>query len=355
MIPNKEIVFQLRKKHLLVFDEPNQVRLEIVKGCNLNCSFCGVTKDTIQFMTIETLNNILNGLTNKVKRIEFALHGEPSLHPKLNLFVEKVKKVFPHVQLYMITNGEIYKKIGFENILSIFKSGINFLQIDLYNETSYNWFQENLIKFSKKLTTENIVISNYEIENSLPHSYKSGTVKVLLWGDRRMAFNAPKNITKNPHNWGGNLPLKQWSKLFLDKLKDFPIVKRCAEPYKYMTILYNGDVLICCHDGAKTTILGNCNEQSTIEIWQGEKFQQLRLLLRNGLRKNLLPCFLCNTKSLRVGLYPYWGKEYFYEECLDTISEISVINIKEPLYFNLIEYHEKIKLLPKHILNILRR
>jgi radical SAM protein with 4Fe4S-binding SPASM domain len=57
---------------------------------------------------------------------------------------------------------------------------------------------------------------------------------------------------------------------------DFPVRRghlACPEPWRSAVILGNGDVAACCVPGM---VMGNLNEESLEEIWNGSKYQRLR-------------------------------------------------------------------------------
>ena len=50
----------------------------------------------------------------------------------------------------------------------------------------------------------------------------------------------------------------------------------CDFPWEKMTVSWDGDLVPCCFDYNKRYALGNINEQSLLEIWNGEKMHALR-------------------------------------------------------------------------------
>ncbi len=69
----------------------------------------------------------------------------------------------------------------------------------------------------------------------------------------------------------------------------------CFLPFFQMNILFNGDVILCCNDWGRKSILGNVNKQSLINIWNGEKANQFR---KNILRKKYEVIEACNGCSM---------------------------------------------------------
>lgn len=77
--------------------------------------------------------------------------------------------------------------------------------------------------------------------------------------------------------------------------------KCCFLPFFQMNVLFNGDVMLCCNDWGRNSILGNVNEQSLMDIWNGPKANQIR---RNILRKEyetIKACKGCSVPELFEG------------------------------------------------------
>jgi len=350
---DKEHVAELRKHNLLVFTEPNQVRIEFVRGCNLNCSFCGRSQASTGRITKETLLNIVDNLTEKTKRISISLQGEPTLHKNVGEYIGIIREKMPKAQILIITNTEVYKSKNIFEFIDLFDKGLNYAQTDFYSKAQRDFFIGELERNKRILEIKGIQVYDYYKDNVNAFSYKGYKHKTIILTDESDIFNCDGNVTRRMHNWGGNLKLSQWEKYTGSKLQDFPLRKVCKEPYKYMTIGYDGIVDICCSNGAKCIDLGNVNEEHVLDIWQGEKFQKVRALLAEGYREDLISCVLCSQRSFRVGLYPYWGKEYFYGDCIHTVEKIQKLHPKEPLYNNLIEFSKIGKLKP-HISKLIK-
>ena len=344
---DKGLVEKLKKQNLTVFEDIYLVKFELVAGCNLKCDFCGISTSEHGHMTPETFTNAVKGLPGTTKRVDFIMHGEPTLNKHIYEFANIIRIKFPKCQLTLLTNMEGFKKKGFDAFLELYRSGINMIQADLYNEETFLWAQKELASNKQEVDNLGIRVLDYYKDNINPFSFK-GNKRFLICVPDYQLRNAGDVCTRDFHTFGGNIPHEKWESYSDLSLSDFPMDKVCTEPLKYLPITYNGDVTICCRDGAKTMHMGNVNETPANDIWQGREFQMVRLLLKNGYRKYLLPCVLCNFRSFRIGLNPYWGKEYTMTEIEETLPKIQRLNKKEPLYQNLLKL-EQIVELPSNI------
>jgi radical SAM protein with 4Fe4S-binding SPASM domain len=80
--------------------------------------------------------------------------------------------------------------------------------------------------------------------------------------------------------------------------------KRCARPFREMSIRWDGNVAICCMDWRGYFKCGNISQKGGVEaVWNGKYFRAARRYLYYGMR-TFTPCKGCDTRSYRVGLLP---------------------------------------------------
>jgi hypothetical protein len=72
----------------------------------------------------------------------------------------------------------------------------------------------------------------------------------------------------------------------------------CKRLFTQAYILYNGDMVLCCADWERTTILGNMKEKSIEEVWNGEKAISIRKKFLSRDTKGLL-CHSCLRQPRR--------------------------------------------------------
>ena len=84
-------------------DPPNSIQIELAEGCNLACSFCGIqsirengadgpdnthgkASAPYKYLSIERAKSICARIKEAGwnPRLEFAMHGEPTMHPFFN-------------------------------------------------------------------------------------------------------------------------------------------------------------------------------------------------------------------------------------------------------------------------------
>lgn len=331
---DKELVQKLQKQNLTVFEEVYQLRLEIVRGCNLDCWHCGRSRLKTEFMSAEIMDKILNEITSRCKRVEFAGQGEATLHPHLADFVRATRERLPKAQISTYTNSMTLRKVGLAYLAGLFEAGMNIIHVDLYHESQKDWFYQELKSFEDTLRSIEVQVLDFYSSDEDAWRFK-GPVRQLIIAEEWEGFNVAGKSTRDPHNFAGNLELKHWEPLIGMGIEQFPLQRVCTEPLKYMTIGSNGDVYACCTDGAKALVVGNVCFENLQDIWQGDKLQCIRMILKMGHRKYLAPCSLCNCRSYRIGLYPYWGRVYESVEALELVAQAHRLDQREPLFHNL--------------------
>ena len=72
----------------------------------------------------------------------------------------------------------------------------------------------------------------------------------------------------------------------------------CPYPFYALAINANCDVSICCNDWAHRTVVGNIMQERLIDIWNGERLRNFRLMHLKGMRCNNPACVDCSCLEL---------------------------------------------------------
>jgi radical SAM protein with 4Fe4S-binding SPASM domain len=350
MFHDKEIVRQLKERKLLVFEDVHHIKFEAYHGCNLNCDFCGISRETRGAMGKETFLNAIEGLNpEKFKIAFFSGSGEPTLNPNLKFFISTLRERFPRLQINVISNMVMFQKKGFDKVVELFEAGLSQLQADLYTKEAIQWFQDSLNSFTPQLKSLGVTVCDCYKTEVGAYSYKGGKSKRIVYVTDDTNLNTQNSATRRMHNFGGNLEEEKWP----IPMSSFPLKRSCSEPFKYVYLFYDGDVTHCCRNGGRSLVLGNVNETLLTEIWQSKDAQIVRWLCKNGKRELLIPCLLCNYRSFRDGLYPYWGGDFTMKDVEQTLDRVHRIEEGGELLRNIKKF-EKNFLLPEHIANFIK-
>ena len=69
----------------------------------------------------------------------------------------------------------------------------------------------------------------------------------------------------------------------------------CTSPFQQINVTSDGLVTACCLDSEQRMILGDANEESLLDIFNGPKFSDFRKAHFRGQRKRMAACETCNA------------------------------------------------------------
>lgn len=280
-------------------DPPFALKVELTESCNLRCSFCSLNairgkEHNYKFMEQKTIINLFKQVTELGwnPRVEIDMHGEPSMHPDYIRMIAKARKYAPNLQITLTSNGGgLLKPPGIiANIQALFDAGLNVLALDDYEGIRICTKVRDALHIDP---LNGVDVYEYPAnKEGNPHMRrpKSARVITLIQDISKATTGTHSNLT----NQGGTAfpPDKSMHG------------KRCAKPFRELSVRWDGSVAICCDDWRGVYKCGNINEISLGDIWNGPEFRSARRALYHGRRDLLSPCKGCNVRSYRPGLLP---------------------------------------------------
>lgn len=290
-------------------DPPFAVQLEPVEGCSLACSFCALQsirdngadamlgvhgKNSVPYRFADP--NLIERIAQQIARlkwnprIEFAMHGEPTMHPDLPRLVHRVRKWLPKAYLMLTTNGSGITTM--DKVRALFDAGLDTLAFDNYQHAS--WREKTAKALNDYAHEYDIDLYDYPMEAAgNPHQrFKSKRITIIE--DISSNTQGTHQIT----NQGGNSGEAQ------------RMQKRCAKPFRELSIRWDGNVALCCDDWRGEYKIGNVNDMPLDALWQHKRFVVARVALYNERRDVLPVCSRCNVRTYRNGLLPdKFGKQ----------------------------------------------
>lgn len=287
-------------------DAPFAVQIELAEGCNLRCPFCGLNgirgkENNFKFMTPETLKSLITQIVKADwnPRLEFAMHGEPTMHPDYHKMIYIARTTAPKLQIMLTSNGGgLLKKPGAsQNIVDLFESGLNVLALDDYDG----------IKIVDK------IINSLSVDTAF-------VAYTEVYGDIQI-YDYPKEAKGNPHM------RRKLREKVITVIKDISIAqkgthstlnnhagaaapkndkqagKRCAKPFRELSVRWDGSVAICCNDWRGVYKCGNVVKDGLLNVWHGAAMTAARNKLYHG-QRDFGACDGCDAKSYRAGLLP---------------------------------------------------
>tara|TARA_R110000824_G_scaffold50752_7_gene141534 strand:- start:7586 stop:8596 length:1011 start_codon:yes stop_codon:yes gene_type:complete len=293
-------------------EPPNAIQIEPTEGCNLACSFCGIAgirdnkangpdgkhgkkSSPFKFMDVITARELARQIASAgwTSRIEFAMHGEPTMNQEIENIIKIFREALPNNSIMMTSNGGglLKGKGPVTNIKKLMKVGLNVLLLDHYEHSNFVDIIEEKLNEDKENTSSFDVLYYPLNSKANPHQRrKPHQHHVVITKD---ITEASKGNHASLNNHCGNaFPPNESAK-----------EKRCAKPFREMSIRWDGNVAICCNDWRGTYKCGNILEKDINVVWNNKFFKAARRKLYHR-QRDFGPCRGCDATSYRVGLLP---------------------------------------------------
>lgn len=311
-------------------EQPFCIQIELTEGCNLRCAFCGLQgiraegEKNFKFMEPETLRRLLRGVADAgwTPRLEFAMHGEPTMHPDYVGMIAQTRALAPRLQIMMTSNGGgILRKPGpVANIRALFDAGLNILALDNYKgvgivpKIADAWLHPDV-------DHEDIEFYQYPAEpEGNPHQRHSRKTKFISVVADIEEARKGTHATLTNHAGCGLPPLEE------------PLMKQCAKPFREIGIRWDGSMAGCCNMWRGEYKVGNVNDTPIEELWQGNSMGALREMMFAGRRDLVKPCDVCDYTTYRNGLLPdNSGKAKMHKPDEQTAADVKAALRGRPL------------------------
>lgn len=278
-------------------EKPLHVDIELSDACNLKCPFCTHGIDSpknVGFMDQVLAKKIIKECADAgVYSIKLNWRGETSINPFLDEAV-KYAKDLGILEVQITTNGFPKDKMMY---IKCIENGVDRLifSIDGFSKETFETARAGG-KYEKIL--ENIQqVLDYKKEHSLTKPFI------------RLQF---VRTNLNRHE------VDDFINFWQDKVDDVRISdvmnrgqgnqmsvgeqvttgrKRCPQPFQRLTIGRNGKVVPCCADWDQKYIVGDCNEESLLDIWNGKRMGKMRKIQNDVQLDKIEVCQGCFVKE----------------------------------------------------------
>jgi radical SAM protein with 4Fe4S-binding SPASM domain len=285
---------------------PVSVGIELTNYCNLKCRECLSGSEKMLrgrgFMDLTLFDKIIKELRPYVFNLNLYFQGEPMLHPGFFSFLKRAEGIYTTVS----TNGHFLSE---ENAERLVTSGLNKLIISLdgMDQSTYSSYRVNgnldLVlqgianvaeakrKNSSKLKLAIQFLINRNNEHQIQevrHYARAMKAKLRLKSMQIIDEKAFEEWLPSECQYsryeikGGYYNIK-------NRMPD-----RCARLWFNPVITWDGKVLPCCFDKDAHHIMGDLNEDSFRDIWNGPRYRLFRKAVFSD-RKIIEICTNCTT------------------------------------------------------------
>ncbi|MCP5048262.1 MAG: radical SAM protein [bacterium] len=134
-------------QHPIHQDVLPRIFLEPTVACNLNCfeAVCNLengilkTRKRIKF-PMEEFKAVIDQVGDKLTRLDFFNYGDPFVHPKAPEMIQYIKEKYPHIYVYISTNGLLLTDDKIKKVVASGMDEITF-SVDGPNQETYEKYR----------------------------------------------------------------------------------------------------------------------------------------------------------------------------------------------------------------------
>lgn len=247
-----------------------RIYIELSNYCNLNCFFCTPKDKNNRILSFEQFEHIFNQVKNHTNEVCLHILGEPTIHPDFIRIVKLINE--QNIKVMISTNGKELPNL-MDNLLSV--------KIDTWNISLHSTY------YLEEESRDKFIIDLISFIDLYQNKYTSN-FNLRLWADSNEKIHKNneeiKKLLFKSFNYNGEIKdrIRLHERVILSYEKEFewPSLESneysdgyCLGGKTHIGILANGEVTICCLDGAGVSGLGNIFNTSLDEILTGEKYQ----------------------------------------------------------------------------------
>lgn len=296
---------------------PITLSIEPTTACNLRCPECpsglrNFTRPTGNLKQ-DFFRKVIDEMSQQLVYLYFYFQGEPYINPD---FLDMVAYAH-HKGIYTVssTNGHFLNR---ENARKTIASGLDRLIISLDGTTQevYEQYRKagqldkvlqgarNLIEMRREMgATKPFVIFQFLVvgpnEHQIPEVYRLaksiGVDQVLLKSAQIYDYQNGHPLIPSNEKYARYQRQADGSYRIKNQLKN-----HCWKLWHSSVITWDGQIVPCCFDKDAQYTMGNLQEQSFLDIWQGAAYHHFRSQILRG-RKHIDICQNC-TEGLKVWL-----------------------------------------------------
>lgn len=274
---------------------PTTYWIDISSRCNLKCVMCpqhnGLDRRT-GFMPFEVFKKLVDQIHISSPLLKLYMSGEPLLHKNVFEMIEYAAAKDCRTMIH--TNATLLSEAMAEKLV---RSSLDFLyfSFDGCNPRVYESLRLGANFYRVKTNIESFLKMRDQLQRQSPYT----SVEIIRLKETASQINSfvayweKKGIDKVSVREGMN-----WLGTVDERRVHMPRhygLKPCSSPFRHCAILSDGTVVPCCLDVHGRLPLGNIAEQKFLDIWNGEKYFDLRIKLfeRNIPRDSI--CYECEN------------------------------------------------------------
>lgn len=286
---------------------PLLLDVELTNACNLQCYMCPTGTNSLTrpkgFMSEKVMNRIVEDVKEAdMGGVRFILWGEPTLHPNFLEFSEKIKDAGKLV--HFNTNGILLTE---EMLKAVVEMEVDSVKFSFQGVDKRSYEEMRLGSDWDKLLGNIRQLNAIRGEKEKPYIQISTTVtdeeeeRIEKFCDEMKPLCEYINVGQTilSHLDIEKMRISDERKTDFRRLKSRQsLVEKhlnvCPEIYTKLSVLWNGDVTMCCNDfDGSDMVLGNILNDSIRSFWKSEKAEEFCKLLEEDRYDRIGICSMC--------------------------------------------------------------
>lgn len=275
---------------------PHLHQIEPTNACPYKCIMCPRGKAMnrkIGFMDKKIFRKVIDEVSEypepvKNKEIELFHFGESLLHPDIMWMSSYASS--KGLNTVLSVNAPELTEILSEDLI---KGGLRKLIVSLdgYDAESFYKIRGKRIDYQNaidKIERASLLIKKFTSHTKLVVRMISLNLNAPKT-DEFLSFWKEKNIEAEIRQF---FPWGEKEMKDLGHYDKFPPFMPCPFAWQYVVVQWNGDVVACCRDYNAVNVMGNVNDSSLKEIWNGKNYTRFREDMISGEYRNSIcpPC-----------------------------------------------------------------
>ncbi len=293
--------------------KPQSIQIQTHSFCNGRCLYCPYPEMSHKLEQGKMKQNILFKIADEVMKwntlhqVMFMLQNEPMLDKDFFKIIKYFKDLNPHIILATVTNGTLLTPSVINHIIdgSLDKLVIS---LDAFSKHTYERLHPGFsfnsildaIHLLSRLKDNRLSVELSFVDTNQNHGELSEFIKFARKNRMGWRVSHLLNRANNVQNYNEfRLSQLTWKSLKLRLIYKY-FYQACSLPFKNMSILFNGDVVLCCNDWHRKSVIGNVNSESVDRIWNGEAMNHLRKDIVEKRYHEIHTCSQCTLAQLSV-------------------------------------------------------
>mgnify|MGYP001572631586 CR=1 FL=1 len=303
------IPYKIIAQTLIDYEFPRLIFVESTSICNLKCKMCPRNSNPIKLGSMETglFNKIVDEAKNYGKR-SFCLHlfGEPLADNTIIDKIKYIKKSNPENSVLLTTNGVLLTS---EISKALIENKVDKIAISIHSPDAKTY--QNITGFDKLEAVEKNIKELIRLKKESFFSNPKIILRVIRMPENEHEIKDfikkwekyPVKIEiRDEHNYGGKIesnPLKNPPR------KRYP----CYHLWFSPGINWVGETTICCDDVSRQATIGDTNNSTVHEIWNGDALKKYRKYHLSGQYDKISACKNCDVWDIYPDIFFDWQKK----------------------------------------------